>query len=390
MSLLSSVDLAAVSAALKDQGADGWLLYDFRGGNPVAKRIIGLGGMATRRLFVWLPASGVPVAVAHQIELQGVQGFPGEIRAYAAWPVLHEHLAGLVKGKRVAMEISALDAVPYLDWVPHGVVQLIEHLGGNVISSSPLVSAFAARMSEGELAGHRASAEIIRDIARSTLAAVVKEVGSAREAAVQRRVLTAIDRGGLSTSHPPIVAFGANAANPHYEPVEGSDALLEADQVVLLDLWGGQGEVSVYADQTWMGFSGPNPPDEVRRVWEVVRDARDAVVSYAANTASLGEPVRGADLDDQARRVITDAGYGDAFVHRTGHSIDLELHGCGPHLDNFESNDVREIIPGLVFSVEPGVYLTGRFGVRSEINVVMGPDGPAPTPREAQRDLILP
>lgn len=390
MTLMQSVDLAAVPGALNDLGADGWLLYDFRGGNPVANRIIGLGGMATRRLFVWLPARGKPVAVAHQIELQGVQGFPGEVRPYAGWQVLHQELGRLVKGKRVAMEVSALDAVPYLDWVPHGVVQLIEHLGGTVVTSSPLVSAFAARMSDEEIAGHRASAEIIADIARSTLAEVIHEVGSAREAAVQRRVLTAIDRGGLKTSHPPIVAFGANAANPHYEPIEGSDALLEPDQVVLLDLWGGQAEVSVYADQTWMGFSGANPPDEVQRVWEIVRDARDAVVSYAATAASRGDSVCGAELDDQARRVITDAGYGEAFVHRTGHSIDLALHGCGPHLDNFESNDEREIIPGLVFSVEPGIYLTGRFGVRSEINIVMGAEGPQPTPREAQQDLILP
>ena len=390
MTLLASVDLAAVTAGLRALDVDGWLLYDFRGGNPVAGRIIGLEGMATRRLFVWLPVDGPPVAVAHQIELQGVKEFPGEVRPYAGWRVLHEELARVVRGKRVAMEISAMDAVPYLDWVPHGVVQLIEHLGGEVCSSSDLVSAFAARLTEGEIAGHMASAEIIADIARRTLAEVIHEVGTAREHAVQQRVLTAIDRGGLTTSHPPIVAFGANAANPHYEPHEGSDAVLEPDQVVLLDLWGGQGDVSVYADQTWMAFAGGAPPDEVTRVWEVVRDARDAVVDYAVAAAGRGETVRGADLDDQARGVITEAGYGEAFVHRTGHSIDVELHGCGPHLDNFETHDIREITPGLAFSVEPGVYLTGRFGVRSEINVIMGSDGPRPTPREPQRDLFLP
>jgi Xaa-Pro aminopeptidase len=160
--------------------------------------------------------------------------------------------------------------------------------------------------------------------------------------------------------------------------------------VVLLDLWGGKALRSVYADQTWMGFSGTNPTDEVMKVWTAVRDARDAVVTRLRRAAELGEKVRGADLDDAARRLLDDRGYGDAFIHRTGHSIDLELHGSGPHLDNFETHDTREMIPGVGFSIEPGVYLTGNFGVRSEINGVMLESGPEFTPREPQTDLILP
>lgn len=386
--MLERIDQSALQAALRELGLDGWLLYDFRGNDPVANRLLQLGGMATRRLFVWLPAEGKPVAVAHKIELQGLTGFPGTVRAYSAWKVLHEELGALVSGKRVAMEISPLDAVPYLDWVPHGVVGLIEKLGGTVETSSRLVSQFAALLSTDEIAGHLASAEIIADIARTTIGEAVNEVG-VREVEIQRRVLAAIDRGGLSTSHPPIVGFGANAANPHYEPLQGSDAALQADQVILLDLWGGQGRKSVYADQTWMGFSGGSPSDEVVTVWETVRDARIAVVDKLNHAHEHAEQVTGADLDDASRGVIERAGYGDAFVHRTGHSIDLELHGSGPHLDNFETNDIREIIPGIAFSIEPGVYLEGRFGVRSEINVVMMPDGPRPTPREPQHDLFL-
>ncbi len=390
MTFFEGIDLQQVGPALEQEKLDGWLLYDFRGINPVAQRLMGVGGMATRRLFVFLPARGEPVALAHKIELQGLEGFPGIIRPYASWEELHRLLGGVVWGKRVAMEVSAEDEVPYLDYVPWGVVTLIEKLGGAIAPSARLVSQFAARWSQAELEGHRESAELIAEIARSTLAAVVGQVGVAREATVQKGVIDAMERAGLHMSHPPIVAFGANAANPHYEPRAGSDALLQADQVVLLDLWGGKALRSVYADQTWMGFSGTNPTDEVMKVWTAVRDARDAVVTRLRRAAELGEKVRGADLDDAARRLLDDRGYGDAFIHRTGHSIDLELHGSGPHLDNFETHDTREMIPGVGFSIEPGVYLTGNFGVRSEINGVMLESGPEFTPREPQTDLILP
>ncbi len=388
MALLGGIDLSSLGSALSDNDVDGWLLFDFHGINPVVKRVVGYDGMATRRLFVWLPQAGKPVAIAHRIELQGVEGFPGDVRPYAAWWDLHRLLGEVVAGKRVAMEVSTEDAVPYLDRVPHGVVQLLEKLGATVVPSAPLVSRFAARWSDGELAGHRQAAEALAEIARGTLRSVVNQVGQAREAAVQRDVLEAMKSAGLATDHPPIVAFGANAANPHYEPVEGSDALLEPDQVVLLDLWGGPSRHTVFADQTWMGFAGTSPSEEVTKVWTVTRDARDAVVTRLEEASAEGRRVTGAELDDVARHHIEGHGYGDAFVHRTGHSIDTDLHGSGPHLDNFETNDLREIIPGVGFSIEPGIYLTGRFGVRSEINVFLHEDRPEITPVERQRDLI--
>jgi Xaa-Pro aminopeptidase len=388
---LNGVDVGKVAEGLRQMGLDGWLLYDFRGINPVARRVIGTTGLGTRRLFVYIPADGgTPTAVAHRIELQGVSGFPGDIRPYAGWQELHRELGRLVANRKVAMEISEHDAVPYLDWVPHGVVGLVQHLGGSVMSSADLVSQFAARLTESEMQEHRKAAEIIAKIARETVAAVVKEAGTAREAAVQRRVLEAFDQNGLSTTHPPIVAFGANAANPHYEPKEGSDALLQPNQVVLLDLWAGTSEHSVFGDQTWMGFAGGAPPAEVEAVWTAVREARDAVVAKLRLAASTGHTLRGSDLDDVARGVISARGFGDAFVHRTGHSIDFDLHGSGPHLDNFETHDTRSLLPGIAFSVEPGVYLEGRFGVRTEINVLMAADGPEPTPMTPQEELILP
>ena len=388
MSLFSGVDLAAVGPALATMDVDGWLLFDFHGINPIVKRVVGYEGMATRRLFVWLPRAGGPVAVAHRIELQGIEGFPGEVRPYASWQELHRLLGEVVSGKQVAMEISPDDAVPYLDRVPAGVVGLVERLGGTVVPSAKLVSLFAARWSQAELEGHRAAAEAIADIARRTIGEVIEQVGKAREAAVQRDVLRAMENAGLTTDHPPIVAFGANAANPHYEPHEGADAELKRGEVVLVDLWGGKTLNSVFADQTWMGFSGATPPDEVMRVWTTTRDAREAALRRLEQAFAAGRSVSGADLDDAARGHITEQGYGDAFVHRTGHCIDTDLHGSGPNIDNFESNDLRELLPGTGFSIEPGIYLEGRFGVRSEINVYLHESGPEPTPVERQHDLI--
>jgi Xaa-Pro aminopeptidase len=389
MAPLARIDLATVQEALKARGLDGWLIYDFHGVNPVASRVVGIGGLGSRRLFVLLPATGRPIAVAHRIELQPLQGFPGEIRPYAAWQELHEQLGRIVRGRRVAMEVSPQDEVPYLDRVPVGVVQLLERLGGTVESSADLVTMFSAGWSAGELADHRYAAEVLATIARTTLAEVVREAGRAREYAVQQRVCERMAAAGLVWDHPPIVGFGANAANPHYEPTEGADALLEADQVVLLDLWGGRSLTTVFADQTWMGFSGTAVPDEVQRVWTVVRDARDAAIARLRKGLAAGEVVTGAVLDAAARGHITANGYGEYFVHRTGHSIDVNLHGSGPHLDSFETNDVRALLPGVGFSVEPGVYLTGRFGVRTEVNVVLGPAGVEVTPAEVQGSLIL-
>ncbi len=396
MTLLDKFDFAALRELLGKIGADGWLLYDFHGINPAATRVLGINGMGTRRFFVLLPREGTPVAIAHRIELASFDGFPGEVRAYAAWRELHDQLRALVGGKTVAMEISPSDAVPYLDRVPHGVIQLIEGFGARVVSSGTLITRFAARWSASELAGHRRAAEAIAAIAHEALRWAGGELArggrggaEVRETTMQARVMEAFGRAGLVTDHPPIVGFQANAANPHYEPKAGADRRLAAGDVLLLDLWAGVAPGSVFADQTWMGFAGREPTEDVRRAWCVVRDARDAAVALLRDRWKKNEPVTGAALDDAARGVIRAAGFGDYFVHRTGHSIDRDLHGSGPHLDNFETADERTLIPGVGFSVEPGVYLTGRFGIRSEINVYLGESGPEVTPRQPQQDLLL-
>ncbi len=394
MPLLEGFDFAALADALGVLGADAWLLYDFRKVNPIAERILGPTGMGTRRLFVFLPLRGRPVAVAHRIELQPLAGFPGEVRPYASWRELHAHLAVLVRDRTLALEISPEDAVPYLDRVPHGVVQLLESLGARVVSSAPLVSRFAARWSPTELAGHRRAAHALAEIAREALAWAGSETARGaelRETALQQRVLEAIGRAGLYTGDGPIAAFGPNSALPHYEPHQGAgaDRRLQAGDVLLLDLWAGPGAGSVFADQTWMAFAGRAPDAEVRRVWQVVRDARDVAVRVLRERWRPDGPLSGADVDDAARGVIREAGFAEYFVHRTGHSIDRDLHGSGPHIDNFETQDARALVAGVGFSVEPGVYLPGRFGMRSEINVYLDAAGPEVTPSVPQAELFL-
>lgn len=385
------LDRTELSRLLAGMGADAWLLYEFRGVNPVARRVLGLGGMGSRRLFASLERVGEPVAVAHKIELQGLEGFPGRVVPYARWQELHAALVPLVRGRTIAMEISVDDAVPYLDRVPWGVVELIKRLGGKVVSSAPLVTRFAAAWSAAEEADHRFAAEVLAQVAQEELARAVCEGGKGlTESALQGRVVASLNSRGVVFDHPPIVAFGPNAANPHYEPVTGQDLSLIEGQVVLLDLWGGRSLETVFADQTWMGFAGRRVPEKVERVWGVVRAAREAAIALVQQRAASGAPVAGFELDQAARGIIEGAGFGGWFVHRTGHSIDRDLHGSGPHLDSYETMDDRLLGPGIGFSVEPGIYLTGDFGVRSEVDVFWGKAGPEVTPRHRQDVLIIP
>ncbi len=388
MTALAELDREQVARMLEQLGADGWLLFDFHGCNPVAQRILP-GGMGTRRLFVWVPRQGAMTAIVHRIEMQPFDGFQGNIIPYSRHAELHEALRTTLAGKTAAMEISARDAVPYLDRIPWGVIDLLQSLGVTVVSSAGLVTRFAASWTAAETAEHVQAAELLREIALAALERAVRLANTGyTESAMKAEVVAAIERAGMFLDHGPIVGFGPNAAIPHYEPHPGADRTLGPDEVVLLDLFAGMHAGAVFADQTWMGFSGSSVPARVAAVWQTVRDARDAAIDALRSLVAAGEPVLGYLGDQAARGVIERAGFGEFFVHRTGHSIDRDLHGSGPHLDDYETHDDRALQPGTGCSVEPGIYLPGEFGVRSEVNLYWGNQGIVVTPRTPQISLV--
>ncbi len=391
--MLNRTSLPRLQRTLAEANLDGWLLFDFHGCNPIAAGVLQLDGMVTRRVFAWVPREGTPVAVTHAIEQGPWKLWPAEWHkeVYSSWRSLEAHLKALVGGKRVAMEYSAGDAVPYLDRIPAGVLEMVRAAGADVVSSGELVTKFYASWTDGHVASHERAAERIAAIARDAIAEAgrrARQGAPATEYELARWILGRFEREGLTTDHGPIVAVGPNAANPHYEPSERDRRTVEVGDTLLIDLWAREPQ-GVYADQTWMGSLGA-PNDEATRIWEAVRDGRDAAIDLIRRRVAAGETLRGADVDDAARNVITARGFGDYFTHRTGHSIDpQELHGSGPHIDNLESREERLLVPGVAFSIEPGIYLSGRIGMRSEVNVYLLPGQAVVTPHEYQRELIV-
>ena len=391
--MLSPTTLPQIQQALREASLDGWLVFDFHGLNPVASGLLGLRGMVTRRIFAMIPRDGEPVAITHAIEQGPWRDWPKEWKreVYSSWRSLESALGPLVRGKRVAMEYSPGDAVPYLDRVPAGVLEMVRAAGATVESSGELVSRFYAGLDARHLASHRRAAEQIAEVAREAFALAGERARSGRpipEHELQEWIVERFTRLGLEADHGPIVAAGANAANPHYAPDARQPRPIRAGEMLLIDLWAKEKD-GVYADQTWMASIG-EPSDRAEEVWRAVRDARDAAIALLRERTSAGEPVRGGEVDDAARRVIVERGFGEYFIHRTGHSIDpRDLHGSGPHIDNLETREERLLIPGVAFSIEPGVYIPGEIGVRSEVNGHITDGGVLVTPGEYQQELII-
>jgi len=392
-SMLQPESLPALQSALDEAGLDGWLIYDFHGLNPVAVGMLQLPGMTTRRFFVYVPREGSPVAITHAIEQGPWTEWPAKWRkeTYSSWRTLESLLGEVVKGKRVAMEYSPGDAVPYLDRVPAGVIEMVRSAGGTVVSSADLVSKFYAVWSDEQRASHERAARAVATIGQEAIRLAGSRADSASpltEYALQSWIKERFEAGGLETDHGPIVAIGPNASNPHYEPTPEKSATIKRGDILLVDLWARE-KNGVFADQTWMGSLGA-PSDRDHTIWIAVRDARDAAIALLEKRVGAHKPVRGGEVDDAAREVITKRGYGKFFIHRTGHSIDpRDLHGSGPHIDNLETREERALIPGVGFSIEPGIYLTGEVGIRSEVNGFIGADGVLITPSDYQKELLV-
>jgi Xaa-Pro aminopeptidase len=383
-----------VQGALREMDLDGWLLYEFHGVNRIAVALLGLG-KTTRRSFVLIPAEGEPVALIHAIEASSWRHWPFQRRVYAGWRDMEKQVGELVAGRsRLAMEISPGGAVPGLDYVPAGAASMLLGFAGNeglaIASSGDLVSRFHSAWTATQLDDHRRAAEIVADVAKRAFrraADAVRAKKPTTEGALSDWIRGELRAAGLSDQMDCIVAIGPRAADPHYAP-EGAGETIAKGSLLLIDLWGAF-PGSVAADQTWMGALASSVDAKTLEVWEAVRDARDAALEFLRRRSREGGEVRGYEVDDVARDLIRERGFGDRFVHRTGHSIDTELHGSGPNLDNLETRDDRVLVPGVGFSVEPGIYLPNELGIRSEVNVHWGPDGPEVTPTTAQTDIFL-
>lgn len=392
------MDIPALQRALVEQGLDGWLLYDFRGQNPTALTALGLGGhMLTRRWFYLVPARGAPRLLLHAIELRSFPAeVPGEREAYASWQSLHAGLrrlmAALPPSPRLAMEYCPEAAIPYLSRVDAGTLELVRGLGAQVVSSAELVQHFLCRWSPAQVESHRralAGIDGAKDAAFERIGELLRRGQEPRETEIQRFLTDRFAEAGLEYDHAPIVAVNGHAGDPHYEPSERTPTPIRRGDLVLIDLWarvkGGQ---NVYADITWMGFCGDRPPEKAVRIFEVAMAGRDTGLATVEQAHREGRTLEGWQVDRAVRDRIAAEGFGDQFIHRTGHSIGTSVHGDGANLDDLETHDTRRLVPGLAFSIEPGIYLPDEgLGVRTEIDVFLADDGPKVFGK-IQRELV--
>jgi Xaa-Pro dipeptidase len=395
--VLSPKSLTQIQDVLRELKLDGWLLYDFRGTNPIALGVLPLQRdvLMSRRIFALIPREGAPRALSHAIEDDPWKNWPADWprERYSSWRTLESGLGKLVKGKTVAMEYSAGDAVPYLDRVPAGVLEMVKNAGAKVVSSGELVSRFYAIWSAANVASHRRAADAIAKVARDAINVAGRRARGGAPMAEHELAKWILDRFAeqkLVCDHGPDVAVGANAANPHYAPSAAAPRPINVGDILLIDLWAREQTADgTYADQTWMASLGA-PSKRALDVWNAVKDARDAAMKLVQDRVSAGAPVRGAEVDDAARAVIQSRGFAEYFTHRTGHSIDSrDLHGSGPNIDNLETREERLLLPGIAFSIEPGIYIAGEIGMRSEVNMYIEPGRAVVTPGDFQRDLII-
>ena len=371
-------DIKAIQAELRASKIDGWLFYDHHHRDPIASRVLGLGenGMTSRRWFYFIPSRGEPRKLVHRIEQGALDSLAGRKQVYSGWQELHKALAKLLAGSRkVAMQYSPENNIPYIGLVDAGTVELVQKLKKKVVTSADLVQKFEAAWTPAQLVSHLEAGKIVDRIRQSAFehaAARVRESQPITEFELQQWILEQFRAKGLTTAEPPIAAVQPNNGNPHYEPTARASRPIRAGDLLLLDIWAKFDRPgSVYYDITWTGYLGQRVPDAYAKIFRIVRDARDRAIELVSESVTRGRAIHGWEVDNAAREVIRKAGYAKYFVHRTGHSIGQEVHGNGANMDGLETRDDRQIIPHTCFSIEPGIYLP-EFGIRSEVNVYVG------------------
>jgi Xaa-Pro dipeptidase len=386
--------IRAIQDALQQAAVDGWLFADFRGNDPLAYRILKLSnaGMVSRRWYYYLPAMGEPRKLVHRIESHSLDALPGRPLQYASWLELHAQLKGvLADSRRVAMQYSPHNAIPYVSRVDAGTIELVRSFGIEVVTAADLVQRFEAVWTPEQWEAHQYAARSLRTIIDETfghLREIVANRGEVSEHSVQQFILGRFDSYGMRSDKPPIVAVNAHSADPHFQPTPTSGLIRRGD-FVLLDIWAKRKESrSVYADITWTGYLGDTVPALYGNIFRAVQHGRDAAIEFVQDAVHAGRAICGWEVDEVAREAIRKAGYAEYFIHRTGHSIGEEVHGNGANIDNYESRDERHILPQTCFSIEPGVYLPGQFGVRSEVDVYVSEHGAFGTGQPIQLGVV--
>ncbi len=390
------MNLSEIQNVLSTLNLDAWLLYDFRGINPISQKVAGLSDAhITRRWFCLIPAQGEPSWLIHRIETSNFTDVPGSVSLYAGWQELNEEMPKILAGvKSVAMEYSSNGSIPYISRVDAGTLEWVRSFGVEISSSGELAQYVEARLTETQYEGHLKSAQQVlqaKDYAFAWIGNQLKSGRTITEYDVQQQILNQFDVNGLITDHPPIVAVNANSGNPHYAPSVSDSSEIKTGDFILIDLWAKQIEPdAVFADTTWVAYAGTTVPDRYIEIFDIVREARDRAVAFIREKWDANEPIPGYAVDDCVRGYITDKGYGDYFIHRTGHNIGTVIHGNGVNLDNLETQDERVLIEGICFSIEPGIYLSD-FGVRTEIDVFLtgaGRDGVKLTTSPVQNQVL--
>ncbi len=378
---MAEFDLNKIQNILTQMNIDGWLFYDFRKSNDLAHQILNIKPDAhlTRRLFYFVPKQGNPVKILNGIEAFHLDHLPGEKLTYSSHSTLQKQLSSILKKVDViAMEYSPLNAIPYVSKVDAGTIEFIRSFGVEVKSSGDLISMFCALWANEQYEENKIAAKALYDIVDLSFTFIKNEItkgNKLNEYIVQQFILYEFKKRNLVTDSDPIVAVNENSANPHYAPDANTFKEIKENDFVLIDLWAKvNSPEATMADITWTGFVGKEVPEKYTKIFDIVAQARDIAFSFVKIKLGRGLEVKGFEVDDAARNVIKDAGYADFFIHRTGHSITTETHGSGAHLDNFETKDERLILTSTSFSIEPGIYLTGDFGVRTEIDVFISPD----------------
>ena len=385
--------LEDIQAALKEERLDGWLFFDHHFRDPLAYKVLGLPKVRTptRRWYYLVPVNGEPRALVHRIESGMLDALPGSKTVYSGWHTQVQGLKTLLQGcRRVAMQYSPECAVPYVSMVDGGTIELIRTIGVEIATSANLVQLFEARWSAVQFEMHMEAGrrvDRVRAAAFARIGSALRAGESIDEWQINRFIRAGFEEAGLETDHGPIVAVNAHMSDPHYEPEEQGSARIERGDAVLIDMWAKLKQPeAVYYDITWTGYCGAEVPEKIENVFRVVQGGRDRAIARVESAIAGNQGLRGFEVDDAARSYITSEGYGEFFVHRTGHSIGEEVHGTGANMDNLETHDDRQVISQTCFSIEPGVYLP-EFGIRSEVNMFIHP-GKAQVTGEIQREMV--